>query len=145
MNRIACMLSLLALAFNAATGFSGSILFCEHASGDTHIVSSATHAVEGHEDSCHDHGPVMLLDESVEECCETCTDIEVGGDELRDLARSSSQDRVAAPPVVSVEFTRFDLADLLDSRAGSYLPATRAPPAGESFARLQLKRTVLRI
>lgn len=145
MKKLACMLSLLALAFNVATGFSGSILFCEHASGDTHLVSREAHLVEAHESACHEHDPILLRDASVEECCETCTDIEVGGDDLRDLLRSSNQERIAAPPVVSVEFTSFDLAELFDSGLASLLPATRAPPAGESLTRLQVKRTVLRI
>lgn len=145
MIRVACMLSLFALAFNVATGFSGSILFCEHSSGESHLVSREAHSEDSHKSVCHEHEAVLLSNDSVEDCCETCTDIEVGGDELKDLVRSSGQDRLSAPPVVSVEFGSFDSTELFEAGAASLLPVTRAPPMSESLTRLQLKRTVLRI
>lgn len=145
MKPLSFMLGFLALALNVATGFSGSLLFCEHASGDSHLVSSSAHGDEKHEVSCEDHSSILLYDSSVEDCCETCTDIEVSGEDLKELARSSGQDRLSAPSVVSVEFFGFDLADRFDPGLASFLPASRAPPAGESLTCLQVKRTVLRL
>ncbi|MDQ8200817.1 hypothetical protein QEH56_21800 [Pelagicoccus enzymogenes] len=145
MNRIACMLSLFALALNVAMGYSGSVLFCEHASGDSHLVSRGEHAFEVAEKTCHDHDSILLLDPSVQDCCDTCIDVEIGGDDLKDLQRSSGQDRISAPTVVSVEFAGFDLDEHYSVASASLLPASRAPPCSESLTRLQLKRTVLRI
>lgn len=145
MNRITCMISLLALALNVATGYSGAMLFCEHESGASHLVSAGEHASEGHEASCHEHDDTVHVDASGNECCDSCIDVEVGGDELQDLVRSSNQDRVSAPPVLSVEFFGFDSAELSDSGLASLLPATRSPPVGDSLTRLQVRRTVLRL
>ncbi|MDQ8184171.1 hypothetical protein [Pelagicoccus sp. SDUM812002] len=145
MNRLAILISLLALALNVAAGHSGSMLFCEHESGESHLVSSGDHAADSHETACHQHDSTVHLNATGNECCDSCIDVEVGGDELQDLVRSTNQDRVSAPPVLSVEFFGFDSPELFDSGLASTLPATRAPPVGDSLTNLQIKRTVLRL
>lgn len=145
MKRILSIFGLFAIVLNSAMGVTGTLLFCEHAAGDFHLVSQVAHSGEAHQLSCHSDGSLSLTARPCIDDCDSCIDTELGGSDGQDLQRNSSQDRVPNPQVVAVELSRFDFAELLAPVVVGRLPLTRAPPEVESLTALQVKNTVLRL
>lgn len=145
MKRILSIFGLFAIVLNSAMGATGTLLFCEHATGDFHLVSEVIHSGEGHEASCHAHDAFSLAARSSDGDCGSCIDTELGGSEGQDLQRHLGQDRVPSPQVAAVELSGFDFAELLTPVVVGWLSLTRAPPEVESLTALQVRNTVVRI
>ncbi len=143
MNRFATLLGLLAIVINTAMGSSSTMLFCEHETGDGHLVSLAEHSAKEHDASHHSHGDFENVEHSHVEDCDSCTDTKVDNDDSPEVVRSSSQDRISAPQVVEVEFASHDLLEGFKPDASGLFPLNRAPPAIDPFSAILVKRTVL--
>ncbi len=142
MNRLVSVFGIVAIVLNAAMGYSSTLLFCEHESGDGHIVSVARHASVGHQESCHSHSESLCEEHSDKDVCDSCKDTRVGGDDSQELLRNS-QERVSAPPVLTVEFDAIDFAESLRPAMAGLLPLNRAPPAVDAVSVTVVKLTVL--
>lgn len=143
MKRITPLLGLLAIVLNVAMGYPSTMFFCEHESGDSHLVSRAQHSDAGHEESCHDHSEFLSGEHTDDSACDTCIDTVVSNDDSQEVLRSSSQDRVSAPQIVTVEFVGFDLAESFRPLAVGLHLLARAPPRVVPTSVLVVERTVL--
>lgn len=77
MKPLASFICLLSIAFNTVLAYSGGVLFCEHETGDSHLVSRADHAAESHDEACHVENKLASNDHASDEECDSCTDTEV--------------------------------------------------------------------
>lgn len=145
MKRFASIFGLVAIVLNAAMGYSSTMLFCEHETGVSHLVSRLDHAGASHQESCHSHSKTLEGEHSPDAKCDTCTDTQVDSDDSQDLLRASSQDRILTPPVVATEFVPFDFEVSRYLAASGLISLDRAPPTAEPLNMVLVKRTVLRI
>lgn len=143
MNRFATLLGFFAIVIFTAMGSSSSMLFCEHESGDGHLISLAEHSGAQHEDSCHSHSALLSGEHSDEDVCDSCTDTIIGGDDSPDVLRASSQDRFPAPQVAAVAFDWSSFSECLKLPASGVLRFERARSSVESLSVVVVKRTVL--
>lgn len=147
MNRLACIFGLFAIVLNAALGYAGTQLLCQHDSGDAHLISRSVHAGAGHQNSCHEHGEISAINAVHDslETCNSCVDTEVVVDKSQDLQRNAGQDRLPMPQMVALESKGIDVSIFHDVPTAAALPLNRATASIESLTCLQVKRTVLRI
>lgn len=145
MRIIAFSLSLLAIALNLAMGFTGTVLVCAHATGDSHLVSVSDHALESVNVSCQDGQCSGLLCSENGMGCDDCVDREVDTGEVQSLVRSSGAERVVSPQIVVMEIVSVAFDFRSEETVLRRLPVSRAPFAFESLVLLQVKGTVLRV
>lgn len=104
------------------------MLFCEHESGDSHLVSQIEHEAEPHGEICHVEGTAIEDSHDPEWDCDPCIDTEVESNASLDEAPPHfDRSIVKVPPFVGCAALAF-FVSIPEERLVVTLYLSRVPP-----------------
>jgi len=128
MKFFATVLCLLTIVVNTATAFSGSMLFCKHETGDSHLVSKAQHESKSHLESCHSLTSESKVGHTPGVSCKSCTDTEIEKQTVLNKASPSNDRTVVKNPAIILYFLPEIPLAAARSQSVEESVSARAPP-----------------
>ena len=127
MKQLAAIFCLFTIALNTALAGAGTLIICEHESGDMHQISRAKHAEQAHGKCCHHDGSLSRDDSGEDQSCDSCTDAEVEVEKLDEAMASVDRIVLKAPLATTAWEAGAHLATIPQALSVKALQPSRAP------------------